>query len=360
MNKPYIFLAGTILLIFSLFFSCSSENVSGSSAGNTWLISENLIKDGGPGKDGIPAIGNPKFISAQEVNFLKETDLVLLVKFGNEVRAYPHPILDWHEIINDNFNNHKISVTYCPLTGSGLVFNRMINGNETTFGVSGLLYNSNLIPYDRLTDSNWSQMLFTCVNGPLIGMKAELIPVIETTWETARKAFPDVRVVSTETGYNRNYSIYPYGNYKTSDQLLFAVKPLDTRLPKKERVFGIISDNITMVVPISTLTDSIEIITKNIGDTVIIAGSRALNFAIAFHKKVSFGTVELSPVNNSLPVIMEDQYGNRYNLFGEIVAGPQQGQKLEYFTGYIAYWFAWGAIWPNAVIFRGGNNNNVQ
>lgn len=356
MKKIYLYLAGFVILIFSLNNSCSSVSSSGSVEANTWLIPQNLVKDGGPGKDGIPALSNPLFISEEKANFLQDDDLVLVAKFGNEVRVYPHSILDWHEIINDDFNNNKISVTYCPLTGSGLIFNRIINGEETTFGVSGLLYNSNLIPYDRRTNSYWSQMLFKCVHGDLIGTQAKLFPLLETTWATARTSFPGLKVVSTNTGYNRNYSTYPYGSYKTNDQLLFEVKPLDNRLPKKERIFGIINGQVTMVIPISTLSDTIQILEVDIGDSVIIVGSRAFNFAMAFLKESTFGSISVVPVQNHLPVIMEDQFGNQYNIFGEIISGPNQGQKLKVYIGYTAYWFAWGAIWPNAIILQGNSN----
>ena len=142
-----------------------------------WSIPIAEVLDGGPGKDGIPALENPVFISAENTTVLQDADLVLGFKNGDDVRAYPRIILDWHEIINDNIGDVSLAVTYCPLTGTGIGWDRNIDGNETTFGVSGLLYNTNLIPYDRATGSNWSQILNASVNGSLAGKSADLIHV---------------------------------------------------------------------------------------------------------------------------------------------------------------------------------------
>lgn len=164
--------------------------------GNGWLIPENEVRDGGPGKDGIPAITDPNFISPQEVDYLDDDDLVLMIKKNDEIKIYPHPILDWHEIINDKIGELKFALTYCPLTGSGIGWNRVLEGTETTFGVSGLLYNTNLIAYDRASNSNWSQMLNKSVFGELSSTEAETIPFIETEWKTVKSVYRSTQVVS--------------------------------------------------------------------------------------------------------------------------------------------------------------------
>jgi hypothetical protein len=140
---------------------------------NEWSIPREQVLDGGPGKDGIPSIDQPQFTSASAVGFLDPDDLVLGIKVGEEVRAYPHPILDWHEIVNDQVADRFVAITYCPLTGTGVAWNRELDGAVTTFGVSGLLYNSNMIPYDRESDSNWSQILLESVNGQRLGQSIE-------------------------------------------------------------------------------------------------------------------------------------------------------------------------------------------
>ena len=210
-----------------------------------WLVPFSEVFSGGPGLDGIPSLQNPQRVGIQSLygvngnNFLEEEDLVVGIRVGNEIRAYPHRVLDWHEIVNDDFTDEKLALIYCPLTGTATVWNRTFNGSTTTFGVSGLLYNTNIIPFDRRTLSFWSQMRGDCVNGELLGMEVDIYPVFETSFRTWRGLFPDSEIVSTETGYQRDYTEYPYGEYRTNEQLIFPVANFDKRLPAKERVLGI-------------------------------------------------------------------------------------------------------------------------
>ena len=205
-----------------------------------WLIPSNEVFNGGPGKDGIPALQNPEFEKRNDIAYLNDEDLILGLVVGSEARAYPHKILDWHEIINDEIQGRDIVISYCPLTGTGIGWDQSFHGKSSTFGVSGLLYNSNLLPYDRETDSYWSQIRLDCVKGSRKGEKIETIQLIETTWKTWSSMFPETRVVTTNTGYSRNYSRYPYGNYKTSEDLIFPISKDDNRLHPKEVVHGVI------------------------------------------------------------------------------------------------------------------------
>ncbi|MEM9929251.1 MAG: DUF3179 domain-containing (seleno)protein, partial [Bacteroidota bacterium] len=135
-----------------------------------WIIPRGNVFDGGPGCDGIPAIEDPEFVSLGEATYLEDGDLVLAVADANgQVKLYAHNLLDWHEIINDEVAGQPLAIVYCPLTGTGIGWDRIIDGEQTSFGVSGLLYNTNIIPYDRKTGSNWSQQRLECVNGELAG-----------------------------------------------------------------------------------------------------------------------------------------------------------------------------------------------
>lgn len=205
-----------------------------------WLIPESEVKNGGPGKDGIPALVNPEMLDFSNTTYLDEEDLVLGLILNGEARAYPHKILDWHEIINDGLQGNSLVITYCPLTGTGIGRSQTPSSSDVTFGVSGKLYNSNLIPYDRKTDSYWSQIRLDCIHGERKGEKLETFQLIETTWQTWSAMYPRTKVVSTNTGYSRNYDVYPYGNYKTDPGLYFPVSINDNRLHPKERVHGII------------------------------------------------------------------------------------------------------------------------
>lgn len=318
-----------------------------------WLIPVREVYDGGPGKDGIPALVNPQFTAASNVNYLADNDLVIGIKLGNQIRAYPHPILDWHEIVNDDIDDTLLAITYCPLTGSGIAWNRVLgNGLQTTFGVSGLLYNSNLIPYDRASNSNWSQMRLQCVNGELKGQFASTYPIVETTWKTWKEMYPETRVLSSNTGYSRPYGTYPYGDYKTDPLLIFPISNIDNRLPPKERILGIIAESTSKVYRIGWFPDSVGLMNDSFKNLdIVVVGSNGKNFALSYERKLSDGTaLTFSPVQNALPVVMIDNEGTKWDLFGKAVAGQRVGLELKPTRSYIAYWFAWGTFFPDAEI----------
>ncbi len=346
----------SLLIVFYFLLlgaGCDESTNSSTDTSGEWLIPKDQIFDGGPGKDGIPALLNPQVSDIASINFLEDADLVIAIKFGDEVRVYPHPILDWHEIINDEINGNKFAITYCPLTGSGIAWNRVLNGQETTFGVSGLLYNTNLIPYDRATQSNWSQMKMQCVNGSLIGTSAPVLPLIETSWKTIKQAYPNAKVVTTETGYSRSYDLYPYGDYKTNnDLLIFPVSPDDTRLPRKERVLGAFINGINRAYKFQDNGSEITLFTDNVdGNTIVVISCKEKNLNTVFQSTLDDGTnVSLSPVQNELPIILTDSEANKYDLFGEVIAGPKKGSKLKSVSLMTAYWFGLAAFYPNISI----------
>jgi hypothetical protein len=351
MNYVYSFIL--VLIGIGVSGCVDSSMDSGARIDGEWLIPTGQVFDGGPGKDGIPSIDNPKFISVDEVPaYLRDDDLVVGIRIGNEVRAYPHPILDWHEIVNDGIDGTAFSVTYCPLTGSALTWNRNISDGNTTFGVSGLLYNSNLIAYDRQTDSYWSQMMMQAVNGQRIRKKAELITMVETQWGTWRAMYPDSEILSTNTGFSRQYGFYPYGDYKISNRLIFPVVNSDDRLHRKERVHGTILGNETRVFQIAEFPDTIHTINDSYQEHHLVTiGSRAFNFAVAFERTLDDGTLlHFTPVQNQLPIVMKDTEGTLWDIFGFAVEGPRTGAQLRQPESYIAYWFAWAAFFPGAEI----------
>lgn len=356
----------SILLIFSLLIlaSCGGSDddtnpINPSNGGNgggtqsSWAIPTDQVFDGGPGKDGIPSVDNPQFTEAFSVNFLNADDLIVAIEVDGEVRGYPHPVLDWHEIVNDEINGFPFSIVYCPLTGTGTAWRRNLNGTETTFGVSGLLYNTNIIPYDRETDSNWSQMLLESVNGENIGQKIETYPVMETTWETFQSRWADALVLNTDTGFNRDYTQYPYGDYRTNDNnIIFPIANDDSRRPRKERGLGLVINGKAKYYGFenfpgdktTVLTDTFE------GKNLVLFGSEDKNFIIAFESRLEDGTeIPFVPRNSS---IIEDANGDIWGLFGEAKSGPHDGLKLVQVDNFIGYWFAWGAFYPDIEIFE--------
>ncbi len=207
---------------------------------NNWLVPHNEVRSGGPGKDGIPAISTPEFGSVAQSTFMEKSDFIVGISDGSNIKAYPHDVLDWHEIVNDGIGQIDYSVIYCPLTGTATAWDRNVDGKVTSFGVSGLLYNTNIVPYDRATDSNWSQLFDKAIFGKNKGEKPKTYMVLETTWQTWQKLYPDSKIMNFNTGYNRNYGNYPYGDYRDNSRLIFPVKYLDSRLHAKERVHAVI------------------------------------------------------------------------------------------------------------------------
>ena len=315
------------------------------------------------GLDCIPSLQNPALVNLDEANYLQDDDLILGLVRNDAVVAYPHRILDWHEVINQTLSrNSKIAITYCPLTGSGIGINLIgtaaDNMGAGSFGVSGLLYNNNLILYDRTTTSNWSQMLLRSVHGPLRGELVITVPIIETSWQTWKKMFPDSKVVSENTGLDRPYHIYPYGNYKTVPALLYGVTIDDARLHRKERLHGIIADRWNFKAKtyrFSLFENEARAINDEVhGKPVVVAGMKSANFYISYSRIVS-GAVLTFDVKTDAPQIFPfdliDNEGNVWNLLGEAVSGPRTGQKLIPTISYNAYWFAWGAFFPDVTIY---------
>jgi hypothetical protein len=354
------------LIFVSLFLTvaCGSEDpapvnqTGGPSLGSSWSIPTDQIFDGGPGKDGIPALVDPPFIDPDQATYLMETDLVIGYKIGEDIRAYPHRILDWHEIINDEIGGKPVAITYCPLTGTAVGWDRNLQGNVTTFGVSGLLFNTNLIPYDRFSDSNWSQMRLVSINGPFQGERITSFQVIETTWATWKQMYPNTKVVSTDTGISRPYESFPYINsngqdYRLDPYLLFPIQIDDSRLPRKDRVHGVIINGEAKVYPMATFRDEVTVIRDSfLNRDLLIVGDRKSNYANSFLViQPEFNSLEFTAVQDQLPIVMQDDEGNQWDIFGEAVSGPREGQKLTATSSFIGYWFSWGTFYPGAEIF---------
>lgn len=183
------------------------------------------IQSGGPPKDGIPALDHPLFTSVAEADqVLRQSDVVLGLEFDGIAKAYPLRILNWHEVVNDDVGNQPVLVTWCPLCGSGVGYSPIWEGKRHTFGVSGLLYKRNLLLYDRETDSLWSQLGGTAVTGDLAGTLLQLLPATQTTWARWKSEHPGTMVLSFNTGFRRDYSKDPYGDWQIDRRLAVVVQ----------------------------------------------------------------------------------------------------------------------------------------
>ena len=189
-------------------------------------------------RDCIPSIDNPKYVAASAADHVADDDLVLALSLKEYHRAWPTDILDQHEIVNDIIAGLPVAITWCPLCGSAVGVVRKINGQVTEFGVSGLLYNSDLVFYDRATETLWDQIEAQGIVGPLTGTKLELVPITTTHWGKWKAAHPDTLVLSRDTGFKFDYSRKAYSRYRDSDRLMFPVSRNNDTIPPKTVVFG--------------------------------------------------------------------------------------------------------------------------
>jgi hypothetical protein len=187
------------------------------------VIPVEQIFHGGPPRDGIPALSEPELISAAQAGYLRPADRIVGVVLHGKARAYPIAILNWHEIVNDEIDGQRFAVTYCPLCGTAVAFDASIDGKATDFGVSGLLYNSDVLLYDRETESLWSQILGRAVAGKRVGTHLTPIPISHTTWRDWRTKHPATLVLSEDTGHFRDYRRNPYAGYEASRSTYFEV-----------------------------------------------------------------------------------------------------------------------------------------
>jgi hypothetical protein len=235
----------------TIFGEDEKDKISFESPEDDWLIDPKQLFFGSF-KDGIRSLDLPKLelfnTSFKNTNYIKEDELVVVYHDGDKIRVFPHKILDWHEVVNDESGLGNTVLSYCPLTGTASLWSSKVAGENLSFGVSGLLYNSNLVLYDRSTDSNWSQMLQQAVNGDLIETIPQVLPSFEMTWAAARRLDDEIKVLSEDTGFGRDYDQYPYGDYRTNnDFIAYPLNFTDDRIPEKERVMAVIINGVAKV-----------------------------------------------------------------------------------------------------------------
>ncbi len=279
-------------------------------------IDTQKIEHGGPPKDGIPALDSPRFTSPRDATFLREDDWIIGLEIDGDARAYPVKILNYHEIVNDRIGTLGVLISYCPLCRSAMAFDSSNQGMPLSFGVSGLLYNSDVLMYDRQTESLWSQNMGRAISGPLKGTELNTIPIMHTTWADWLSRYPDTLVLSTKTGYIRKYRSDPYSSYRKSNQLMFSVENRDKRYRRKEFVIGLTRGAVSKAWPFRELKSAWdgepekEYIEDRVNGEVV--------------------RVYFSPDKRSAYITDAD------------------GRLLD---GLSAYWFAWVAFHPDTEVF---------
>jgi hypothetical protein len=306
---------------------------------------------GGVRKDGIPALTNPKLVSATAATYLGADDLVFGVAVGDDVRAYPLRILDWHEMFNDVVGGVPLSLAYCTLCGSGILFETRVEGRKDpfVFGSSGFLYRSNKLMYDVETHSLWNQFTGRPVVGPLTGSGIELKtrPVTIASWADWKARNPGTMVLSLETGHRRDYRPgKPYGDYFASPDLMFPTAVGDKRLRPKDFVFALRSSGTEVAWPLSLFEGGAVINDKaGILDLVLIGDARSRTVRAYRSDGLEFATGAAADV-----VVAA---GETWRVTEDALVSPT-GRNLARLPGHIAFWFAWsGYMGPKGTLRRG-------
>jgi hypothetical protein len=321
------------------------------------------IFSGGPPPDGIPPIDSPKFESvASADNWLEDREPVITFQEGDDVRAYPLQIMTWHEIVNDSVDGRPVVVTFCPLCNTALVFERpALDGELLTFGTSGNLRNSDLVMYDRQTESWWQQFSGEAIVGDLTGTQLTFLPAAIISWADFKSQNPDGLVLSTDTGFNRNYGSNPYVGYDNVDQFpfLFSGTP-DERLRPMERVLGVLfPDGAGVAYTFERLSEE-QVINDTLGDTPIVAFWKAGTASALDSSVIASGNdigatgvfssvVEgqtLTFASNGDGTFQDEQTQSTWNLTGLAVAGSLEGTQLTALPHHDTFWFAWAAFVP--------------
>ncbi|MGH2963189.1 MAG: DUF3179 domain-containing protein [Solirubrobacterales bacterium] len=322
---------------------------------------------GGPPKDGIPSIDDPKFASVGEADrFLDPREPVAVVELGGEVRAYPIQILIWHEIVNDEIGGESVAVTYCPLCNSTVAFSRVVDGEPVEFGTTGMLRNSDLVMYDRRTESWWQQITAEAVVGKRTGANLDVLPSQILSWEELRRLQPDANVLSRDTGFDRDYGSSPYGGYDSdpdSRPFLLEGEP-DRSLPPKERVAAVTSAQSAVVYPFARLREEAPLNDELDGepiavffdpdvasalDSPLVSAGRDVGAAAVFNRAVGGRALEFRA--GADPGTFRDrQTGSTWDMSGRASAGRLEGTRLRQVPHDDQFWFALAAFFDDAEI----------
>ena len=322
---------------------------------------------GHPVKDGIPALIDPAMESvAAAATWLSDRSPVIAVAIADEARAYPLAILMWHEIANDVIGGRPVAVTFCPLCNSSITFDRRLQGETLDFGVSGLLRHSDLIMYDRQSDSWWQQLTGEGLAGAMAGALLDIVPSQVISFASFVQRYPDGLVMSRETGYSRRYGSNPYAGYDSRPGRPFLFRgQLDARLPSAvEHVLAAQVDGLAKAYPFAILRER-GVLNDVIGETPVViffqAGVASALGDADIDNAADLGTAgmfnstldgrQLSFVLAADSLFQDEQTGSTWNAYGEAIAGALAGRQLEWINAFPHFWFAWAAFYPETALY---------
>ena len=325
------------------------------------------VLSGGPPKDGIPAIDDPRFTSVADADtWLKPVEPVILLQINDDTRAYPLQILMWHEIINDLVGGVPVAVTFCPLCNTAIVFERQIDGRTLDFGTTGRLRYSNLIMYDRQTESWWQQAEGDAIAGEYTGRQLTFIPASIISWADFKVNYPDGQVLSRETGFTRSYGQNPYLGYDDVNNPPFLYRGPQTpdRLPPVARVLTVDLNDEAVAYPYDVLKDK-RAVNDTLGgqdivvlwqagtssalDQSTVAGGRDVGTANAYSRQLDGQTLTFEFDGARL---IDQESGSEWDVLGRAINGPLAGKTLTPVVAINHFWFSWAAFKPETRIYQ--------
>jgi len=347
-----------LLIILTAAASGPGEEFSASGFSTDWsriVIDPSEILSGGPPKDGIPALNNPDFVPASEAVWLGEKEPLILIRTAGEDKAYPLQILAWHEIVNDTVGGIPVAVTWCPLCNTTVVFKRETGGRILDFGTTGRLRFSNLLMYDRQTESWWQQADGRAVIGEYAGTELDLYPAVVVSWKEVRD-LPGVKVLSRRTGFSRPYGKNPYGGYDSPANVPFLLDRISRNTLAGEenqlmdRVLLIPSEEGDIVLSYSELerdrviqpegTDLVVFWTPGTAsalDAQQIADGRDVGTANVYSARLNGELLRFRTVRGK---ILDEKTGSEWNALGTAVKGQLKGSRLTPFPSIQHFWFS--------------------
>ncbi len=323
------------------------------------------ILSGGPPRDGIPSIDTPQFVDqAAAAVWLADNEPVITLDIEGDARAYPLQVVTWHEIVNDTVGKVPVVVTFCPLCNSALVFDRRFGGQVFEFGVSGLLRNSDLIMYDRTTESLWQQFTGEGIVGDLAGAQLTFLPSALVSFADFRAAHPQGLILSRETGFNRAYGRNPYEGYDSIGSTPFLFQgPTDGRLEAVERVVTVSLADADVAYPLTILSEVGVINDRQNGQDLVVfhtdGTSSALGAGVIASAEDVGATGVFDPNLNGQKLtfrqdgdqIVDEQTGSSWNVLGQAEAGSLAGEELSPIVHGDHFWFSWAAFKPDTIVY---------
>ena len=314
------------------------------------IIRLDEVRWGGVKQDGIPPLRYPEMISANDATYLEDSNVIFGIEINGDVRAYPKRILAWHEMFVDKIGGHSIAGVYCTLCGTVIIYDTIVDGQNHQVGTSGFLYRSNKLMYDKATQSLWNTFQGQPVIGPLTGKGIKLPHryVVTTTWGEWKKRHPDSKVLSLNTGHQRNYDEgIAYQQYFSTDDLMFTVPKLDKRLNNKSEILGLLfsqSPDKPLAIDINFLATN-PIYHDNIEGTEFVALTDRSGAVRVYESK----GLTFQQWNQDQTVIDEE---NITWTLSESKLESENGKTLRRLPANRAFWFGWFSAFPHTRLIK--------